>query len=44
VEVEAMSRSARKKFQDVGIPVYLSVERALRGIYHALTSKKFQCH
>jgi len=36
VEVEAVSRRVRKKFQDEGIPVYLSVERALRGIYHAL--------
>ena len=43
VEVEAVSRNVRKKFQDEGIPVYLSVERALRGIYHALTSKKIRC-
>ncbi len=43
VKVETVSRKMRKRFQDEGIPVYPSVERALRGIYHALTSKKIRC-
>ncbi len=37
VEVEAVSRKIRRRFQAEGIPVYPSVERALRGICHAST-------
>jgi acyl-CoA synthetase (NDP forming) len=37
VGVEAVSREVRRQFQDVGIPVYSSAERALRGISYALT-------
>jgi acyl-CoA synthetase (NDP forming) len=36
VGVEAVSRQVRQRFQDVGIPVYSSAERALRGISYAL--------
>ncbi|MGD8983842.1 MAG: CoA-binding protein [Desulfobacteraceae bacterium] len=36
VRVEAISRQMRQRFQDVGIPVYASAERALRGISYAL--------
>ena len=36
VGVEAVSRQMRQRFQDVGIPVYSSAERALRGISCAL--------
>jgi acyl-CoA synthetase (NDP forming) len=36
VGVEAVSRQARQQFQEVGIPVYSSAERALRGISYAL--------
>ena len=39
VEVEALSREMRQRFQDVGIPVYSSAERALQGISHALTAR-----
>ena len=39
VEVEAVSRQMRKRFQDVRIPVYSSAERALRGISYALTAR-----
>jgi hypothetical protein len=39
VEVEAVARQMRKRFQDVGIPVYSSAERALRGISYALTAR-----
>ena len=34
--VEAVSREIRQRFQTVGIPVYSSAERALRGISYAL--------
>jgi acyl-CoA synthetase (NDP forming) len=37
VKVEAVSREMRRRFQSRGIPVYPSVERALRGIRHAST-------
>jgi len=37
VEVEAVSRKIRRRFQAEGIPVYPSVERALRGMRHAST-------
>jgi acyl-CoA synthetase (NDP forming) len=37
VGVEAVSRQVRQRFQDVGIPVYSSAERVLRGISYALT-------
>ena len=36
VAVEAVSREIRQRFQTVGIPVYSSAERALRGISYAL--------
>jgi len=36
VGVEAVARQVRQRFQDVGIPVYSSAERALRGISYAL--------
>jgi acyl-CoA synthetase (NDP forming) len=36
VEVEAVSRQVRQQLQEVGIPVYSSAERALRGISYAL--------
>jgi acyl-CoA synthetase (NDP forming) len=36
VGVEALSRQIRQRFQDEGIPVYSSAERALRGISYAL--------
>jgi hypothetical protein len=39
VEVEAVLRQMRERFQDVGIPVYSSAERALRGISYALTAR-----
>jgi len=39
VGVEAVSRQMRQRFQDVGIPVYSSAERALRGISYALTTR-----
>jgi hypothetical protein len=37
--VEAVSRQMRQRFQGVGIPVYSSAERALRGISYALKIK-----
>jgi len=40
--VEAISREARDLFQQAGIPVYPSTERALRGIHHALVSRRAQ--
>lgn len=40
VGVETVSREMRNRFQDEGIPVYTSTERALRGIHHALMSRK----
>ena len=36
VGVEAVSRQVRQQLQEVGIPVYSSAERALRGISYAL--------
>ena len=40
VAVEAVSREMRSLFQAEGIPVYLSAERALRGIWHASTAMR----
>jgi hypothetical protein len=40
--VEAVSREVRDRFQDAGIPVYPSTQRALRGIHHALISLRPQ--
>ena len=40
VHVEAISRMMSSRFQDMGIPVYSSVERALRGIWHASRVEK----
>jgi acyl-CoA synthetase (NDP forming) len=40
--VEGVSREARDRFQLAGIPVYPSTERALRGIHHALVSRRPQ--
>ena len=40
--VEAVSRGVRDRFQEAGIPVYPSTERALRGIRHALVSRRPQ--
>jgi acyl-CoA synthetase (NDP forming) len=40
--VEAVSRGVRDRFQDAGIPVYPSTQRALRGIHHALISLRPQ--
>lgn len=40
--VEAVSRTVRDRFQEAGIPVYSSTERALRGIHHALVSRQAQ--
>jgi acyl-CoA synthetase (NDP forming) len=38
VGVEAVSRQVRQQIQEVGIPVYSSAERALRGISYALAT------
>lgn len=37
VEVEKTSRLMRKAYHSVGIPVFSNVERALRGLRHAVT-------
>ncbi|UCB51038.1 MAG: CoA-binding protein [Deltaproteobacteria bacterium] len=39
VGVEALSRQMRQRFQEVGIPVYSSTERALCGMSYALTTR-----
>jgi len=40
VRVEAVSREMRRRFQSRGIPVYPSTDRALRGIWHASTTRR----
>jgi len=40
--IEAVSRDARDRFHEAGIPVYPSTERALRGIRHALACRRAQ--
>jgi len=37
VAVEKTSRIMRKAYQSRGIPVFSNVERALRGIHHAVS-------